>query len=273
MNQNETTDLPNARPTGRWARALAIAVAIAAPCAAFAPQDQAAQPPSLEETRVTMAKWIETQQLIGRERNEWNQGKDVLRGRIELVGKEVGTLEEGIRQSEASVAESDRRLKELAAERGQLAAATSQLLASVSAMEGEIRTLAKVIPDPVRSRLHPLLQRIPDDSAATRVSVAERFQNVLGILNEFNKANSEITVAYEVRTLGDGSSAEVQVVYVGLAQAYFVSPRGDAGVGRPTADGWKWEPVPGIGNDVLTALEIIQGKHTPAFVPLPVKIQ
>ena len=37
----------------------------------------------------------------------------------------------------------------------------------------------------------------------------------------------------EVRTLSDGKPAEVRTVYVGLAQAYFVSPKGDAGIGRP----------------------------------------
>ena len=105
------------------------------------------------------------------------------------------------------------------------------------------------------------------------VTAAERFQNVLGVLNELNKSNNEIAVNYEVRTLADGRPSEVKVVYVGLAQAYFVSPGGEAGIGRPGVDGWVWEPTKTAAGDVLIALEILQGKHTPAFVPLPVKIQ
>ena len=169
--------------------------------------------------------------------------------------------------------------KELAATRKALeradeqAAATAQLVASVTAMEAEVKKLSKLLPDPVRTKLQPLFVRVPEDPAATKVSVAERFQNVLGILNEHNKANSEITVSFEVHKLADGSSAEVQAIYVGLAQAYFVSPTGEAGIGRPTADGWKWEPAAGAANQVLSALEILQGKQSPAFVPLPVKIQ
>jgi hypothetical protein len=96
---------------------------------------------------------------------------------------------------------------------------------------------------------------------------------VLGILNEVNKANSEIAVNYEVHELADGKPSEVQAIYVGLAQAYYVNARGDAGIGNPSADGWKWEPTKAIAGEVLMALEILQGKQSPAFVPLPVKLQ
>ena len=98
-------------------------------------------------------------------------------------------------------------------------------------------------------------------------------QNVIGILNEVNKANNEILVNFEVHTLADGKPSEVKAIYVGLAQAYYVSAKGDAGIGRPSADGWKWEPSKSVAGDVLMALDILQGKHTPAFVPLPIKIQ
>jgi hypothetical protein len=144
---------------------------------------------------------------------------------------------------------------------------------AVTGMEGEVRALFKSLPEPVQEKLQLLYRRIPEDPANTRVSAAERFQNVLGILSELNKANNEIAVSYEVRTLADGKLSEVKAIYVGLAQAYYVSARGEAGIGRPSADGWKWRPSDAVANDVLTVLEIIQGKQTPAFVPLPVTIQ
>ena len=78
---------------------------------------------------------------------------------------------------------------------------------------------------------------------------------------------------YEVHDLADGKPSEVQALYIGLAQAYFVSARGEAGIGRPGPDGWKWVPSKTVAADVLNALEIFQGKQSPAFVPLPVKLQ
>jgi hypothetical protein len=224
-------------------------------------------------TRLALAKWIETQQIISRERNEWQQGKDLLQARIELVGKEVSQLQERITQSREAVAETNRKRDALVAENDALKAVAATLSDAVASMEEHVRALARQAPQPVTERLAPLMQRLQGEAMPGRISVAERFQNVLGILNELNKANSEITVAYEIRTLADGSSSEVQVIYVGLAQAYYLSPRGEAGVGHPTADGWVWKPAPEAANAILTALEVIAGKRPPAFTPLPVAIQ
>jgi len=254
------------------ARAAAVADRTS-PEPSASPESQAKTPPTLEETRLTLSKWIETQQIISKERNDWQQGKEILQGRIELVGKEVSQLRERITQSEAAVAESHKKRDELSAQNDQLKEVGAQLAAAVTEMESQVQKLSKMAPEGVATRLTPLLQRIPTNAEKTRISTAERFQNVLGILNELNKANSEITIAYEIRQLSDGSSSEVQVVYVGLAQAYFLSPRGEAGIGKPSENGWQWRSANDQAGAILTALEIIQGKHPPAFVALPITIQ
>jgi len=233
----------------------------------------AGAPQTLDETRLTMDKWIETQQIISREGKDWQQGKEILLGRLELVKNEIASLQEKISQAQAGVVEAGKKRDELAAENDKLKSANEQLAQAVTGMEAEVRRLFKTLPEPIATRLQPLYQRIPEDPTKTNVSAAERFQNVLGILNEVNKAHSDITVAFEVRNLADGRPAEVQVIYVGLAQAFYVSSGGEAGIGKPTPDGWTWTPSKSIAGDVLMALDILQGKHSPAFVPLPVTIQ
>lgn len=228
---------------------------------------------TLDETRLTMDKWIETQQIIFKERKDWQQGKEILLGRLELVRNEVAILEEKIKQAESGVAEVSKKRDDLLVENEQLKVVGTQLTDGVTGMESEVRRLFKAMPEPIQTKLSPLAQRIPEDPANARVSAAERFQNVLGILNELNKANNELTVGYEVHTLAGGKPSEVQAIYVGLAQAYYVSANGEAGIGRPTPEGWEWEPSNSVAGEVLRTLEILQGKHTPAFVALPVKLQ
>jgi phage shock protein A len=267
---------PASAPRAQQQPAPAPAAATPAPAAANpapAPAGDDAPGSSLDQARLTLGKWIETQQIISKERNDWAQGKEILQGRIELVGKEVSVLKERITQSESAVAESDKKKQELTAQNDALKTTAAQLNDAVAGMEGQIRKLAKQMPEPIATKLQPLLQRMPAEGAPSRVSTAERFQNVLGILNELNRANSEITVAYEIRTLADGTSSEVQVIDVGLAQAYYISPRGEAGIGRPSEDGWKWAPAPEAAASILLALEIIQGKHSPSFVPVPIDIR
>lgn len=255
----------------RLALAAGLALASALPLSAWQGAEQGQ--PTLEETRLTLSKWIETQQIISKERNDWQQSREVLQGRLELVRKEVSSLEEKIQQSQSAVSESAKKREELLAQSEAVKAVGAQLSDAVGAMETEVRKLFRSLPDPLVAKLQPLYQRMPDEAAKARVSAAERYQNVLGILNELNKAATEITVAFETRTQPDGRTIEVQTIYVGLAQAYYVSPQGDAGIGRPSAEGWKWTADKTIAGEVLTALEVVQGKQVPQFVPLPVRIQ
>jgi soluble cytochrome b562 len=233
----------------------------------------ASAPTTLEETRLTMGKWIETQQIISKERKDWQQGKEILAGRVDLVKQEIATLETKIKEAQSSVDAADAKHGELLEAQKKLEAIDATLADAVGGMEQQVRRLMKQVPEPIRTKLEPLFQRIPEDSTKAKVSVAERFQNVLGILNELNKAATDLTINYEVRNLADGKPAEVRVIYIGLTQAYYVSSGGEAGVGRPGPEGWTWEPSKTIANDVSMALDIQQGKQTPAFVPLPAKLQ
>lgn len=232
-----------------------------------------AEKATLSETRLKMGKWIETQQILSKERNDWNQGKEILASRVDLLQREVAALQEKIKTAEATVAETNTKRDELQAQSDKLKVVAAQVTTFVARMESDVRKLFVQLPEPLRARLQPLYQRIPDDVSAGRVAIAERFQNVIGILNEVNKANNELEVAYEVRNLADGKPAEVRVMYLGLAQAYYVSASGEAGIGHPGPEGWTWEPSTAVSADVLRALEIQQGKHTPAFVGLPARIR
>src|SRR6185503_3086920 len=92
--------------TGR--RRLASLASSAGPCvlALWALSAQPAQEPrqggdapTLAETRLAMDKWIETQQILMRERKDWQQGKEILTGRLELVRGEITGLEQKIEEA------------------------------------------------------------------------------------------------------------------------------------------------------------------------------
>ncbi len=228
---------------------------------------------SLEETRLTLGKWIETEQIISKERNDWQQGKEILVGRVDLLKQEIASLEQKIAEAQTAATAAEQKRAELAAEGGELKAVGAEVMEGVRRLEAQVRRVLPMLPEPIRQKVQPLVERMPADPESDRPTFPERYQNVIGILNELNKANNEITVNFEVHTLADGKPSEVRAIYVGLAQAYYVSAAGEAGIGRPSADGWQWEPSKAVSEDVVVVLEILQGKHSPAFVPLPVKLQ
>src|SRR5262249_20081523 len=97
-----------------------------------AQQDQHAAAPTLEETRLVMGKWIETKQIISKERNEWQQAKEILAGRLEVVKREIAGLEEKIQQAQTSVAETGAKKDEVLTRNGELETVGAQLTSSVT---------------------------------------------------------------------------------------------------------------------------------------------
>jgi len=233
----------------------------------------AADAPTPDSTRATLAKWVETQQIIAKERQEWEQGKAILQSRIEAVRGEIAAMGQRLDDARHAASEANAKKAGDVAESGRLQQSAARLQTSATELEAGLRTLDARLPDPLRQKVKPLFDRMPSDAATTAISLAERYQNIVGILNEVGKFNNDITMVTEVRTLADGKPAEVRTVYIGLAQAYFVSAKGDAGIGRPGASGWEWTNATEIGPQIAEAVEILQNKAKPKFVSLPVKVQ
>src|SRR5262245_61388660 len=226
-----------------------------------------------DSTRETLAKWVETQQLIAKEKREWADGKEILTSRIDVLKGEIEATKGKLADARKTAAEANSKKAGTVAESAALQEVGTGLAMEAGDLEAGLRALLPRLPEPLQEKVKPLFDRMPVDAASTKVSLAERYQNVAGVLNEINKFNNDITMVTEVRTLGDGKPSEVRTVYVGLAQAYYVSPKGEAGIGRPGATAWEWTPSPASAAQIAEAVEILQNKAKPRFVALPVKVQ
>lgn len=228
---------------------------------------------SVETVRTLLSKWVETEQLSARESREAEQSKDILAARIEVLKEGIAALNEKLEQSDQKLALAQSQKSAVTRDIDQVTVAITQLADEISGLESGLRTLHPRLPAPLTENIRTLYERMPVDTNNVRVSVAERCQNVLGVLNAINKFHSEISVVFDVRTLSDGKPSEVSCVYVGLGQAYSVSPRGEAAVGRPGPQGWTWTPVPASSEAIALTMEILQSKAKPKFVPLPVELE
>jgi len=233
----------------------------------------AADEPTPDSTRETLAKWVETQQLIAKEKREWADGKEILTSRIDVIKGEIEAVKAKLADARKTAGEANAKKADTVAQSASLHDVGEGLAKEAGDLEAGLKALLPRLPEPLRDKVKPLFDRIPADAASTKVSLAERYQNVAGILNEINKFNNDITMVTEVRTLSDGKPSEVRTVYVGLAQAYYVSPKGEAGIGRPGASSWEWTPSPASAAQIAEAVEILQNKAKPRFVALPVKVQ
>ena len=231
--------------------------------------------PIIEATRETLTKWVETKQLISKEKSEWATGKDILEDRVRLAQAETATVRDKLKEISAAVAEAQKKRDELAAQNDKLKATAEKSKAMVIAAEKKLRPLLPQLPEPLREKLKPIIARFPEDSEKSTASLAERLQNVLGILDQASAFNATVASVKELRTFPDGTRAEVTTVYLGLAQAYYTNREGTlAGTGHPGPDGWVWKPDNANGKKILLAVHILEGKEKGAtFIDLPVKIQ
>jgi hypothetical protein len=253
-----------------WIRVLGVLLVT---CSTAVPA-QEPDPANLQSTRDTVARWVETQELIAKEKKDWQDGKDLLERRVELLESEIAELESKIAESKGTLTEADRRRYELVSENLTLKRATEGLQLDIGRLEEKVRTLLARSPEPIRNRVAPLSQRIPAPGSETTLSLGERYQNVIGVLNEFNKFQRDVTVTSEIHTLADGSRAEVKALYLGLGQGYYVNNDGTAaGVGQSTDQGWVWTPADELAPKISEAIAILQNEKVPAYVPLPVTIR
>ena len=231
--------------------------------------------PIIEATRETLTKWVETKQLISKEKSEWASGKDILEDRVRLAQAETTTVRDKLKEISTAVAEAQKKRDELAAQNDKLKATAEKSKAMVIAAEKKLRPLLPQLPEPLREKLKPIIARFPEDSEKSNASLAERLQNVFGILDQASAFNSTVASVKELRTFPDGTRAEVTTVYLGLSQAYYTNREGTlAGIGHPGPDGWVLKPDNANGKKILLAVHILEGKEKGAtFIDLPVKIQ
>ena len=229
--------------------------------------------PAVDSTRAALEKWVETRRVLSKERADWVLGRELLAERVDLVKREVENLRERVAEARASLAEAASKREEMLSKQAALQSASTALTAKAGELESRTQQLIRRLPAPLRDRVMPLSQRLPEPGAEVKLSLSERFQNVVGILNEVNKFNRDMTVTSEVRTLADGTTAEVATLYAGLGQAWYCSGDGSAaGVGSASADGWDWRPATESAAAIERAIAILENEVVAEFVQLPVLV-
>ncbi|MBL9130555.1 MAG: DUF3450 family protein [Verrucomicrobiaceae bacterium] len=235
------------------------------------PQDVAAV---MDSTRSLLQKWAETQRLIAAERAEWEQGKSVLHSRIQLLKVTLEENEKKMKEARDKLAEAKKKAAEVEVEKQQVREASDALLEAAPRLEKGVRELCERVPASVKEKVKVLLDRMPKEGAEVKnITAAERMQNVLGILNELNKANTEIASLPEIHDIGGGKKAEVKAIYLGLGQGYYVNAAGDmAGRGTPAAGGWKWTTDATIAKKMIEMLDVMKKTVAPKLIELPATI-
>jgi hypothetical protein len=228
----------------------------------------------LAETRSTLEKWVETRQLVSKARSDWLTDKETIQQTIALFERELKGVEEQMTKVSTNSAQVEKERADAAALQKTARESIERARDFATGFEAQLVKAAPKLPLPLQNIIKPLLNRLPADPAATKMSAAERMQVVIGVLNELDKFNNAVTIFSEKRKNDKGEELSVETVYLGLGGAYFVSDAGDfAGMGTAGANGWEWTIKPDLGNAVREVIRIYKNERPARFVPLPAAIR
>jgi hypothetical protein len=234
---------------------------------------QAAEHP-LNEARSVLEQWVQTRQLVAKTRSDWASEKDVLEASARIFERELKDLDARVAALGEANAQVTRERQELQREKDALVEANDRARALASLHEQRVRSLTPRLPEPLQRRLEPLLSRFPEEGASTRLTAAERLQNLVGVLNEIDKFNGSISVESEIRANHTGMEVQVETLYVGLAQAYFVGEGGKfAGVSVPTPEGWQATERNELGPTIARAIAMYRNQTPAAMLALPFQVK
>ena len=229
---------------------------------------------SIENTRSVLEQWVETQQIISKEKTSWRTEQAILQDTQSLLSHELDRLNSAIDDLEASASAADADRSNLTEEKESQLAAANVVKSNIGSLETKLKEIVKTLPDPLVEKIKPLIRRLPQDSNNTKLSLGERVQNIVGILSQADKFNTTITLSNESREISDGKVIQVTTLYWGLAGAYFVDNAGSyAGIGKPGSDGWEWSQVEGVGAQIKQLLDIYEGTEEIQFVDLPASVR
>jgi len=229
---------------------------------------------TLSETRTVVENWVEARQLASQLKADWRGDREVLEQVIAAFENEKISIENRIDNTDASNLQISDEFDQVSQEKHDLITYSNRLKSEATRLESKLNGLSKRLPNALQDRISTLLDRIPEVPSKTKLSVATRMQTILGVVNEIDKFNSSINVVSELRKNPSGAEVQVQVLYVGLAQAFFSDSTGAfAGVGMPAEEGWNWELRSEWAPRIQRAIEMYQGLQPAAFVSLPFQLK
>lgn len=220
-----------------------------------------------DEVQATLKQWVNTKQLISRERANWAAEKVILSDLNEIRQREIEQLGEFTKTAAVRVKEIDGKRKQFTEEEAGLKVWRRNLAAAVDSLENKLLPLIPLFPTPLRSKMEEAILRIetPDPDRPLQ----HRSRDILLVMQAYLNFRNAITVDTDIRRI-DGEDREVQVLYLGMTQAWYVDQTGSySGFGVPSPSGWTWTEEPILAASIAKAIAIQTRSATPAFVKLP----
>lgn len=246
-----------------------LAICFVAPAIFASAQDKPLTPPDVLQEK--LGEWVETRKTISAEKADWASEKGNLENLNAIRKRESEQLAEFVTAAGERVDELAKKRAEFADEEKDLIAWRRDLEDQVVKFEEKLRPILGRFPPPLRSKTEEALIRV--ESADEGVPLQNRIRDVLLLTQAWLEFHNSITTDVELREI-DGEKRELNVLYLGATQAFYVDASGRySGYGVPGDDGWTWTEDKSLASRIRLAIDVKSRSETPQFVKLPIVSQ
>lgn len=229
----------------------------------------------VHDYQALVSEWVDLRLELAAEQREWETTKSRWQDEIELLAKEKAALQAELKQYGELRSSAEDERSRLLEEKRQLEQTVRKLEPVLDRLEADIRSWKRRLPASLKSGPHDVLRDIPATHTETQHRpVTRRLQLVAAFYTQLETLQHRVHVTREMLHGADGRRREVDVIYLGLAQAFAVSPDNRwAAVGRPSGEGWTWTDKPDLSADVRKAVDVFTRREPAALVTLPVQVR
>lgn len=222
--------------------------------------------PAVAELRETISKIVDVQTLESKERLDWESDKAEFAALLELHARELKLLDEELTKAGNSAPSHEEATAEMKTQIANLKKVRGLAAEAVARNIPRITQIAKRFPSPLTKEAETEIANLQNWKPSDEPRDALR--SILEILAKAEQFNRRITRTTEIL---DGR--EVQVLYLGLGQAFYMDRKDQAGVGQPGPEKWEWKSSPEIRSELTAAFDTLDKKRPPAMVTLPLEIR
>ena len=225
---------------------------------------------SPQDVRTIIQKWVETEKLVSEEEQAWQENEAAMQDLIMALEKEEQILKEKIETAKNLTFQADKERSELLKERNEYQLSSTSLSGKINDYERQVANLLRSLPPLLKQELADLSKNLIDNENA---SLSVRARTVVSIISQIEKFDNNITLTKDVREISPDKEVEVDILYIGLAEAFYVDRNTEfAGWGEITPEGWDWQENNEMATEVRQAVEIYESRIAPDLVELPLKI-
>jgi len=231
-----------------------------------------AQEASLSDMDALTQQWIGLRSTLAEEKRVWERRKAAWEGEIELLEEQKRVLGTEVEATRDRLTSAEERRADVVARRETAEQELEEIDAVLKLAVQEAQLLARSIPEPLFQQLPSELQAFGSGKGAEvpRAQLAQRLVAFLSTVESMQNRFHAVQQTLET----DAGRRQVEVLYMGFARAFAVSPGNDwAAVGTPGDSGWIWAAGGANPADVRQLLEVYHRRQTAMLVPVPLAVE